>query len=175
MPVLLAVLLPGAGRAQQAPAAPPQAARSLEIARTAQALVGRWTGSMTATTPQRTETFPWSIECRPVALGGGAACTMEGTASIGPLAQSCLLAYDPEGKAVHLMCVTSMGEVHDHKGRWTDDRTLAFEPLRGGMADQVVTETLAWWFPESTRVVMRSTVEMDGGASMSFEFSGWRN
>jgi hypothetical protein len=30
---------------------------------------------------------------------------MEGTASIGPMSQSCLLAYDPEGKAVHYMCI----------------------------------------------------------------------
>jgi hypothetical protein len=43
------------------------------------------------------------------------------------------------------------------------------------MAGQLVTETLAWSFPEATRVVMRSTVATGGGAVMRFEFSGRRD
>jgi hypothetical protein len=48
------------------------------------------------------------MTCRVVALGSGAACSMKGTASIGPIEEACALAYDPEGKAVHFMCVTSI-------------------------------------------------------------------
>ncbi|HET8946474.1 MAG TPA: hypothetical protein VFQ07_05790, partial [Candidatus Polarisedimenticolia bacterium] len=103
-------------------------------------MVGRWAGTMTVNIPGvPAETFPWSVECRPVALGTGAACTMEGRASIGPLAQACLVACDPSSHDIHDMCVTSMGEVHDHKGRWTDDVTIAFEPLTGILQGKSMT------------------------------------
>ena len=53
------------------------------------------------------ESFEWTMEYRFVAAGAGALCMNTGKASIGMMAESCLLAYDPEGKAVHYMCVTS--------------------------------------------------------------------
>src|SRR5262245_11448992 len=124
-----AQVLAGQGQPGSAPAPPPA-----EINRTVGAVVGRWSGRMTATMPDgASETFAWSMSCQAAALGAGASCTMEGRPSIGDLAQACLVAYDPESKAVHYMCVTSMGEVHDHKGRWTDAKTIQFEPLSGGI------------------------------------------
>src|SRR5262245_21105227 len=90
-----------------------------EVRRTVDAVVGRWLGSMTATVPGTPpQSFPWSMDCRPAALHSAAICTMEGQAPIGELAQACLVAWDPESGTVHYMCATSMGEVHDHKGRW---------------------------------------------------------
>ena len=56
----------------------------------------------------KTGAIPLGMTCRVVALGSGAACSMKGTASIGPIEEACVLAYDPEGKAVHFMCVTSI-------------------------------------------------------------------
>jgi hypothetical protein len=75
--------------------APPGAASqpSPEIEKTVDAVVGKWSGSMTATIPGfPPETFPWRVECMPVALGSGAACTMTGKAPIGEMAQACLVA-----------------------------------------------------------------------------------
>jgi hypothetical protein len=143
------------------------------VKRIVDAVVGRWTGSMKVNVPGAApESFPWSVDCRPVALGTGAACTMEGRASIGDLAQACLVASDPWSHEVHYMCVTSMGEVHDHRGRWTDDATIAFEPLTGLLQGKSMTETLDWSFPDPRRMMTRSTVTQPDGGSMSFEFSG---
>ena len=111
----------------------PQGPEPAEVRKTVQAFVGAWEGQMTARVPgEDSETFVWSVDCKPVALGAGAACTNGGKASIGLISETCLAAYDPVGRAVHYMCVTSMGEVHDHKGQWKDDKTVEFEPLQAG-------------------------------------------
>ena len=146
-----------------------------EVKKTTDSIVGRWSGKMTARIQgMPPETFPWTMDCKPVAFGAGASCSNEGNASIGSMSESCLLAYDPEGKAVHYMCVTSMGEVHDHKGHWKDEKTIEFEPLRAGMIGKLVTETNRWFFPEADVISKTSTVTMPDGTSMTFEYNGNR-
>ena len=165
-----AQVLAGEGKSGSAPSPPPP-----EVNRTVQAVVGRWSGRMTAKMPGgAAETFPWSMQCAAAALGAGASCTMEGDASIGHLAQACLVAYDPVGKAVHYMCVTSMGEVHDHKGRWKDASTIEFEPLVGGLEGKSMTEAITWTFPGTGRMTTVSVVTLADGSAMSFEFAGRR-
>lgn len=148
---------------------------SPEVIKTVNAINGRWSGSMIATVPgYPAETFDWKMDCKVVARGAGALCTNTGKASIGEMAESCLLAYDPEGKAVHYMCVTSMGEVHDHKGKWIDDKTIEFEPLRAGMLGRLVTETNRWYFPDAKTIDKTSKVRFADGSVMNFEFRGTR-
>ena len=67
-----------------------------------------------------------------------------------------------------------MGEVHDHKGQWKDDKTIEFEPLRAGMMGQLVTETNRWYFPDANTIEKTSTVKLADGSSMNFEFHGKR-
>jgi hypothetical protein len=146
-----------------------------DIARTVQAIQGTWLGSMTANVPgYPAETFDWRMDCKVVALGAGASCTNSGKASIGSMAESCLVAFDPDGKAVHYMCVTSMGEVHDHKGFWKDHQTIEFEPLRAGMMGQTITEILTWRFPDAQTIDKVSEVKLADGNLMRFEFKGRR-
>jgi hypothetical protein len=130
---------------------------------------------MIATVPgAQPESFAWTMDCKPIAFGAGASCANQGTASIGPMSESCLFAFDPQGNAVHYMCVTSMGEVHDHKGRWKDAKTIEFEPLRGGLMGKPITETNHWSFSAPDTLVKTSIVTMADGTSMSFEFTGRR-
>jgi hypothetical protein len=146
-----------------------------EVSQTVEALNGTWLGRMTARVPGfPAETFDWTMNCQFVAQGAGLLCSNKGTASIGSMSESCLLAFDPEGKAVHYMCVTSMGEVHDHKGKWIDAKTIKFEPLRAGMMGKPITETLEWRFPDQRTIVKTSEVKLSDGTSMYFEFNGGR-
>jgi hypothetical protein len=155
---------------------PPATASPPEVRKTVEAITGYWSGQMTAHVPGvPVESFNWTMNCKPIALGSGASCTNTGKASIGSMSESCLLAFDPEGKAVHYMCVTSMGEVHDHKGTWKDDKTIEFEPLRAGMMGQQITETLRWYFPNPNTIDKTSEVKLPDGSSMNFEFKGKRN
>jgi hypothetical protein len=162
--------------AQKQERKPPLTASPPEVKKTVDAITGRWSGEMTARVPGApVESFNWMMDCKPIALGSGASCTNHGKASIGVMAESCLLAYDPDGKSVHYMCVTSMGEVHDHRGKWTDDQTIEFEPLRAGMMGQQITETLRWYFPNPNTIDKTSEVKLSDGSSMNFEFKGKRH
>jgi hypothetical protein len=146
-----------------------------EVNQTVEALKGTWLGQMTANVPgYPAETFDWKMVCRTIAEGAGVSCANSGKASIGLLAESCLLAFDPEGRAVHYMCVTSMGEVHDHKGHWIDLKTIKFEPLRAGMMGESITETLEWHFPDANTIIKTSDIKPANGPSMHFEFRGGR-
>ena len=172
--LLTAVFLVVTCVAQTRPAAS-QSAPPPEIKQTVQAVSGQWVGSMTAAFPgSKPEEFPWGMSCKAVALGSGAACTMKGVPSIGPIEETCLLAYDAEGKAVHFMCVTSMREVHDHKGRWTSGHSIQFEPYKTTMAGHSVTEDVTFDFPSSERIRTKSVITTEDGSRMTFEFSGTR-
>jgi len=174
-PVLFVFLFTVAALGQKPDAAPSRPPVP-EIAKTVRAIQGTWRGKMTANVPGSPPAmFDWTMDCKAVALGAGASCTNSGQASIGLIAESCLLAFDPEGRAVHYMCVTSMGEVHDHKGQWKDNQTIQFEPLRAGMMGQTITETLLWLFPDGETIDKKSEVELADGSLMRFEFKGRRN
>src|SRR5262245_27941866 len=170
--ILLSV--PAQGQKQNGERKPQHPSPPPEIKKTVDAIAGEWSGPMTAKVGGMVETFNWTMDCKTVALGAGATCTNGGKASIGLLAESCLLAYDPEGKAVHYMCVTSMGEVHDHKGQWKNDKTIEFEPLQAGMMGKLATETMRWSFPDAKTIAKTSMVTMPDGSSMTFEFNGKR-
>ena len=157
------------GSPQKQPPQPPEVSQTVEL------MNGTWLGRMTAKVSGfPAETFDWSMNCSVVAQGAGLLCSNKGTASIGSMSESCLLAFDPEGKAVHYMCVTSMGEVHDHKGKLIDAKTIKFEPLKAGMMGKPITETLEWRFPDPRTIVKTSEVKLADGNSMYFEFKGKR-
>jgi hypothetical protein len=168
--LLVTILLVTFAVGQNKPPAPPP-----EVNKTVEAMNGTWLGRMTAHVPGfPAETFEWSMNCQIVARGAGLSCSNQGKASVGALSESCLLAFDPEGKAVHYMCVTSMGEVHDHKGKWVDDKTIEFEPLRAGFMGQPITETLKWHFPEVGILDKASEIKLADSSTMKFEFRGKR-
>lgn len=163
------------GRQNKKPGQPGPTPPSPEVKQTVDALTGTWAGQMTARIPgYPPTTFDWLMECTTVALGAGVACNNGGSTSIGQLSESCLFAFDPEGKAVHYMCVTSMGEVHDHMGHWKDHAIIEFEPLRAGMMGRQVIETLRWQFTDANSLYKISTVTMPDGSAMLFEFKGKR-
>ena len=173
---LVMLALPVIAQKQADRQKPPAAPSTPEVKKTVDAITGNWSGQMTARVPGTpVESFTWKMNCTSVAQGAGASCTNTGKASIGLMSESCLLAYDPEAKAVHYMCVTSMGEVHDHKGKWTDGQTIEFEPLLAGMMGQLVTETNRWYFPDANTIDKTSAVTLADGSSMNFEFKGRRN
>src|SRR5215510_6426194 len=172
---ILLVVLPATFDKQSTQVKPPIINSQPEIRRTVDAITGVWKGQMTANIPGTPPgSIDWTMDCKPVALNAGALCTNSGKASFGEMAESCLLAFDPEGKTVHYMCVTSMGEVHDHKGHWKDGQTIEFEPLRAGMMGQTITETLVWSFPDAGTIDKVSEVKLSDGSLMRFEFKGRR-
>src|SRR4030095_223914 len=98
---LILIALPTVLMKQNTQVKVPPVSRPPEIMRTVEAISGVWKGEMTANIPGApSASFSWTMDCKPVALNRGALCTNGGTASIGEMAESCLLAFDPEGNAV---------------------------------------------------------------------------
>jgi len=154
---------------------PPPSAVAGQVGRIVTALIGSWSGAMTAAIPEEpSETFAWRMDCTEIALGAGVSCTMGGKPSIGHLAQTCLVAFDPVGRDVHYMCVTSMGEVHDHDGQWTNEKTIEFEPVAGSFLEEPAIETIRWTFPDPNAIEMRTVLTLPDGAAIRFEFKGRR-
>src|SRR5262249_39774435 len=86
----------GLGGPQNIEGRPPQHPSPPEVRKTTDSITGKWSGKMTATIGGAPpETFDWTMDCKPVSFGAGASCNNEGRASIGPMSESCLLAFDP--------------------------------------------------------------------------------
>src|SRR6516162_5277430 len=173
-PLMLAVLAITAGAQAPPPPSPPPPPP--QVKQTVEAVSGRWVGQMTAALPGlKPESFPWEMVCRPAALGAGATCAMKGIASIGTIEEACLFAYDPAGKAVHFMCVTSMGEVHDHQGQWSADHEIQFEPYPASWNGKPASEDVRFDFPDSKHIKTSSVITTQDGSKMTFEFHGSRD
>jgi hypothetical protein len=89
------------------------------------------------------------------------------------MAQSCLIAYSPEERMVHYMCVTSMGEIHDHKGQWNKG-SIEFDPLEGFLSGKRMVEDVTMSFPNPQTIKTRSVVTLPDSLPMTFNFTGVR-
>ncbi len=161
-----------APEAKPTPPAPPP-----EIKKTTDAFAGKWSMDAELTMPGATEPtkFKVTMDCKSIALGNGAHCAMDGKVpKMGPMGQSCLVGFDPVGGAVHLMCITSMGEVHDHKGAWKDDKTLEFEPYKFTMDGKAATEMVLFSWVEPKLLTFTSIVTLADGSRMTFAGRGKR-
>ena len=78
---------------------PNQPGPSPQVKQTVEAVTGYWVGYMTTSLPGiKPEQFPWEMTCKVVALGSGAACSMKGTASIGPIEEACRASIRSRGQ-----------------------------------------------------------------------------
>lgn len=160
------------------PQAPIRTASSADAVQRARAMIaamsGEWSGAMRAEVPPATEEFPWRVSCAPIARGAGLLCHSGGTGSIGPIAQSCLLAVAPGDEEVHLMCVSSIGEVHDHRGRYYGG-VIRFVPLRARIAGEIAEELVEYRIAPSGNMRTVSIVRRTGRPEMRFTLQARRS
>ncbi len=82
-----------------------------------------------------------------------------------------LIGYDEFGKSVHIMAVTSDGEVHDHACRWKAQE-LACDRYKGGLGTIPVTEDLSVRVDGKT-LVMNTSMFSEGKPLASMVWK-WR-
>jgi len=149
---LACLLLVSSVAVAQEGAAPP------EVKKTVDALVGNWSTDMTMTAPgQAPVKFQGTWECKPIAGGGAAECSLSTEVpGLGRMEETDLWGYDPETKSVHIMTWNNMGEVHDHRGAWTDDKTMSLthSATAGG---KPVEETFRFEFPGKNEMRFKYT------------------
>jgi hypothetical protein len=153
--------------------APP--APAPEMKRTADAFNGMWMVDASITPPDgKTAKASITIDCTSAALSKAVACVMKGDVpGFGKIEANVLVGWDTYSKSVHFMAITSNEEVHDHKCMWKDEKTIACEPLKGGMMGQPITEDLRFTF-DGQNMTFTSVTTMADGKKMSFEGKGKR-
>lgn len=154
--VVLSLFVPGLSAAEEHEKAP-----SPEIKKTVDAFAGTWTGTGDVVLPGKPPvSVTLTIDCTKTALGRAVVCTYRGKTALGPTEATLLVGYDELGKAVHIMAVTSDGEVHDHACQWKAD-LIACDLYKGGMGSLPITEELAIKV-ESKKLTMRTAMFTSG-------------
>jgi hypothetical protein len=156
-----------------APAATSSQNHALSARAMISSMVGEWSGVMSAQVPPNREDIPWRVSCIPIARDAGVLCQSGGTASIGPIEQSCLLAVAPGDEEAHLMCVSSMGEVHDHHGRYEGGR-IQFVPLRARISGKMAEEIVEYQVAPDGMMRTLSIVREKGHPTMRFTLRATR-
>jgi hypothetical protein len=145
-----------------------------EVAKTVNAMIGKWTLETTMTPPGgKPIKFPETIDCHKGAHGRSAVCVDRFTTpGEGPAEYDYLVGFDPDTKIAHLFTVGSPGEVHDHRCSWTDDKVLACEPLKATLGGQPIEETFSITFDGDKIMMKGTTVTKDG--PVNFQAAGMR-
>jgi hypothetical protein len=161
---------PSAATKPEAPPAPADPKPSAEQAKTVDAFAGDWTYDATIVPPGgKPVKTPIGMSCKKVLFGKAASCTMsEIIAGVGPFEGSFLVGFDPLDKTVHFMAITSDDELHDHRCKWTDTKTLACDPLKAGLGGQPITEDVTFTI-DTTTASFKSLTTFKDGKKLSFE------
>jgi hypothetical protein len=179
--IVSAVLVMGSGAARaedkaapkkedKAAGAPQGPTMTPEGKRWVESLLGKWTDK--ATTLQMGEnriTGKMTMACEKTSGGWGANCKGRFEAKGMPAQEiSMLLGWDLAEATAHMFEVANTGEVHDHSGKWTDDKTISL--VRNGKniqgKEEVDTVTFAWASPKALKVSGEG--KQDGAVAWSF-------
>ena len=160
--------LPTEGTAAQGPTA--------EQRRVVEAFAGQWLYHSTITMPDgKPVRAELPMTCASTAGGKANVCTLAGEIpGAGPMEATVLVGVDRLDNKVHFMAMTSDDELHDHVCSWQDAKSLACDPLQGGLGGQAITEELSFTF-DADQSSFKSVVKFADGKQMVFEAVGGRS
>ena len=77
-----------------------------------------------------------------------------------------MIALDPNDNMLHIFTVSNYGDVHDHKGAWTDDKhfTLVYN---GTMEGKAMKEELSVEITDANTWKFTDEVSLDGQVSQT--------
>jgi len=160
--VWLALLLPAAGRAQEAPKPPAEIQRIT-------ALAGNFDGEASYTAGGKTMRFTLHHVNRVIAGGFGLAVHEQADSpEMGHYEAENLFGWDAGKKMLHLFSVTTDPNTHDHAGSWKDatHATLRYEGMKDG---KKLVEVIPMEVVSANEYRFRSTLTVAGGSPEVFE------
>jgi len=126
-------------------------------------LVGDWTVELTGKVPDGTSLQgKGTVRAIELSLGRGIRTEMKlDVPGMGAYDEDDLWGFDQWQKEIHLFSITSTGAVHDHSGKWNDDKTLELH-WEGLYEGKPATEdvVLTWVTDDEIRV---HEVDTSGG------------
>ena len=99
--------------------------------------LGNWKGKATMTVNGQTQSFDYFMDMKTDADGWGILYHEKGLIpNADPYLGFGMIALDPNDNMLHIFTVSNYGDVHDHKGAWTDDKhfTLVYNGTMEGKA-----------------------------------------
>ena len=160
-------------KAEPAAAAPPALTMTPEGKKFLEMVVGNWTfkdGVMKMGDQEMKGTFTlkcvkavmgWAAECKGVQDMGKAMPKVEGLY---------VMAWDVVTNEGHILEVESMGNVHDHVGKWTDDKTLSLVRTGKNLEGKDESDTVTMTFNSAKEMVFKA--EGKSGATTNWTFMG---
>ena len=130
--------------------------------------VGQWRGTGSLQMGENTAPVTSTFSCE-VAKGGVAvACTHEAQIEgVGPLVENALLGLDPTDGQLHWYNINTMGETHDHVGRWSSDHSIDWS-FEGTAEGHPMVESITMDLGPDT-MTFRSETKVGGQTAALFE------
>ena len=152
----------------------PEAA-PLEVKKTVDAFLGRWTMTGTYREPNMRAPIDLTSKmgCELTALGKAVTCKVVTDGTDGSRVElTSVVGFSPDEGIVRLMEISSSGSYHDHRGQWQGDQ-IVFEPLTYSVSGQKTTEHFTISIPEPGKMTIESIEEGTEGKS-TMKLSGAR-
>jgi hypothetical protein len=155
----------GSATASDRPAAT-QHARQLppEGKRWVDGFVGKWKSkNVKITSGDKDTPGAMTMSCTRASGGWAALCKATFTAAgMRPEDDTYLMGWDVGAKQAHMFEVTSMAEVHDHVGTWSDDRSITLVHRGKSAEGQDEEASLTFTWPSRTRIDAKGTGKVGG-------------
>ena len=122
--------------------------------------LGNWKGKATMTGNGQTQNFDYLMNMKTDADGWGILYHEKGQIpNATPYLGFGMMAYDLNDNSLHIFTVSNYGDVHDHKGNWTDDKhfTVIYNGITEGknMKEELSVELVSadtWKFNDVVSV-----------------------
>jgi len=149
-----------AAPAAAASAAPPAApTMTPEGKRWVEAFLGKWKAKdVEFTMGGQKMTGTMTLSCEKASGGWGALCKGKTMfKGMPPQDSSYLMGFDVVEGTAHMFEVANTSEVHDHKGKWTDDKTITMAYTGKNPAGQMETDSLTFTLTNPKSVAVKGT------------------
>ena len=124
--------------------------------------LGNWKGKATMTQNGQTQNFDYLMDMKTDADGWGILYHEKGLIpNAAPYVGFGMMGFDENDNALHIFTVSNYGDVHDHKGSWTDDKNFTVE-YNGILEGKPMKEELSVEFVTADTWKFRDVVTVNG-------------
>lgn len=124
--------------------------------------LGNWKGKATMTVNGETRSFDYSMNFKTDADGWGILYHEKGLIpDAAPYLGVGMLGFDESANTVHIFTVSNYGDVHDHKGMWTDDKNFALV-YNGTQEGKALKEELNVQYVDANTFKFNDVVMLNG-------------
>jgi hypothetical protein len=124
--------------------------------------LGNWKGKATMTANGETQNFDYFMDMKTDADGWGILYHEKGLIpNATPYLGFGMLAFDVNDNMLHIFTVSNYGDVHDHKGTWTDDKHFKVV-YNGTMEGKTMKEELSVEITDANTWKFNDVVTVDG-------------